>query len=68
MRQKLPLPHGIFAAYPANDLRRKFSPSKIYSFTDPLLNPSMLLLCLTEYLGGVKAYQTDPVASPVFLT
>jgi len=46
MRQKLPLPYGIFAAYPANDLQRKFSPSKIFAFTDPLLNPTMLLLCL----------------------
>jgi len=38
-------------AYPALDLRVKFSPSKINAVTDPLLWPSMLLLCLSEYLG-----------------
>ncbi len=46
MKQKLPLPQGIFAAYPACNLRKLFSPSKLFAFTDPLLNPSMLLLCL----------------------
>lgn len=46
MMKELPLPHGILSIYPANDLQRKFSPSKIYSFTDPVLSPNMLLLCL----------------------
>lgn len=46
LKERLPTPHGILAAYPACDLQKIFSPSKIFSFTDPLLNPSMLLLCL----------------------
>ena len=46
LKYKLKIPDGIFLAYPACDLRRIFSPSRIYCFTDPLLNPSMLLLCL----------------------
>ena len=46
MKNKLPPPHGLYAAYPAIDLRTNFSPSKIHVFTDPLLYPSMLLLCL----------------------
>ncbi len=49
---KLPEPKGIYLAYPALDLRVKFSPSKINAVTDPLLWPSMLILCLSSYLGG----------------
>lgn len=51
LKNNLPIPHGIYAAYPATDVRKHFSPSKIHSFTDPLLYPSMLLLCLSEYVG-----------------
>ncbi len=50
--KKLTPPKGIYLAYPALDLRIKFSPSKINAVTDPLLWPSMLILCLNEYLGG----------------
>lgn len=32
LKNKLPPPYGIFVAYPACDLRRIFSPSRIYSF------------------------------------
>ena len=46
LKNKLPPPIGIYTAYPACDLRLQFSPSKIYAFTDPLLHPPMLLLCL----------------------
>lgn len=46
LKNNLPVPHGIYAAYPAADVRKHFSPSKIHAFTDPLLYPSMLLLCL----------------------
>ena len=46
MKNNLPIPHGIYAAYPACDVRMSFSPSKIHALTDPLLYPSMLLLCL----------------------
>ncbi len=49
---KLPPPKGLYLAYPALDLRVKFSPSKINAVMDPLLWPSMLLLCLSSYLGG----------------
>lgn len=64
----MPAPHGVFAAYPACDLRKEFSPSKLFAFTDPLLNPSMLILCLNEYLNGKLEDSMNPLASPVFLT
>ena len=51
MKNRLPPPHGIYAAYPALDVRKMFSPAKVHAFTDPLLYPSMLLLCLEEYIG-----------------
>lgn len=40
------LPKGIFLAYPAVDLRLRFSPSRMNSFSDPILLPPLLLLCL----------------------
>lgn len=46
LQYNLQIPHGILLAYPACDLRRIFSPSKIFAFNDPLLNPPMLMLCL----------------------
>ena len=52
LKNNLPIPQGIYLAYPAVDLRIQFSPSKIHAVTDPLLWPSMLLLCLHEYLGN----------------
>lgn len=47
LKHNLPIPKGIYLAYPALDLRVKFSPSKIHAVTDPLLWPSMLMLCLS---------------------
>ena len=52
LKHNLPSPKGIYLAYPVVDLRIQFSPSKIHAVTDPLLWPSMLMLCLNEYLGG----------------
>ena len=49
MKNRLPPPHGIYAAYPALDLRPVFSPAKLAAFSDPLLRPSMLMLCLSQY-------------------
>lgn len=46
LKNNLTIPKGIYLAYPALDLRVKFSPSKIHAVTDPLLWPSMLILCL----------------------
>ncbi len=50
-KAKLPPPKGLFLAYPASDLRSVYSPSRINSFTDAILHPSLLLMCLKEYLG-----------------
>lgn len=50
-QMRLPQPKGFFLAYPASDLRSIYSPSRIRSFSDPILHPSLLLLCLKEYLG-----------------
>jgi len=36
--------------------------------TDPLLWPSMLLLCLHSYLQGDLKQADDPMASPILLT
>lgn len=52
LKHKLTIPKGIYLAYPALDLRTRFSPSRINAVTDPLLWPSMLMLCLSEYLAG----------------
>lgn len=46
MKINLPKPQGIFLAYPATDLRSNYTPSRILCFTDPILHPSLLLLCL----------------------
>ncbi|MBP9838958.1 MAG: alpha/beta hydrolase fold domain-containing protein [Proteobacteria bacterium] len=46
MKIDLPRPNGIFLAYPACDLRSIYSPSRIKSFTDAILHPSLVLLCL----------------------
>jgi hormone-sensitive lipase len=68
MKEGLPHPYGIYAAYPACSLVKTFSPSKLHAFTDPLLNPPMLLLCEKEYLSGRKEVELDPMASPLLLT
>jgi acetyl esterase/lipase len=52
LQHKFPLlPTAMFLAYPAADLRPRFSPSRVYSFRDPLLQPTLLMLCLEEDLG-----------------
>lgn len=68
LKNNLPPPIGIYTAYPACDLRLHFSPSKINAFTDPLLNPPMLLMCLKEYLGTDPDKQLNPLASPLLLS
>ena len=50
--KKLPMPRGLFVIYPAIDLRINYSPSKLNALNDPLLWPSMLMLCLNQYLNG----------------
>jgi hormone-sensitive lipase len=52
IKNKLPLPNGLYLSYPATDLRYIFSTSRLYAITDPLLWPSMLLLCLNSYMKG----------------
>lgn len=68
MKKNLPSPYGLYAAYPALDLRQYFSPAKLCAFTDPLLRPSMLMLCLKEYTKGDEETQNNPIASPLLLT
>ena len=48
------LPKGMLLAYPAADLRVRFTPSRLNSFNDPLLLPTLLMLCLEAYLGEKK--------------
>jgi len=68
LKEKLPIPNGLYLTYPATDLRHVFSLSKLYAITDPLLWPSMLLLCLDSYLKGDLSKADDPLASPILLT
>jgi hormone-sensitive lipase len=46
IKLNLKMPKGIFLAYPACDLRKIYSPSRIHSFSDAILHPPLLLLCL----------------------
>jgi hormone-sensitive lipase len=69
LKLKLKMPQGIFLAYPACDLRKIYSPSRIHSFSDAILHPPLLLLCLKEYLGNnSSAKESDPLATPLLLT
>jgi hormone-sensitive lipase len=68
LKEGLPAPAGIYAAYPALNLQKTFSPSRLYALTDPLLNPPMMLLCLKEYLNEEQGQETNPIASPMYLT
>lgn len=69
IQNNLQQPYGIFLAYPACDLRLVYSPSRLHAFTNPILHPSLLYLCLSEYLGeDAKDKQEDPRASPLLLT
>lgn len=69
IKYNLLMPKGMFLAYPAVDLRKIYSPSRLHSFTDAILQPSLLLLCLKEYLGiNQDAKQSDPLASPLLLS
>lgn len=69
MKQKYPiLPQALFLMYPAVDLRKRYTPSRLNSFTDGIFQPSLLMLCQEEYLGQDIRNQYDPLASPVLLT
>jgi acetyl esterase/lipase len=68
LKHKLPKPHGVFLAYPACDTRLRYSPSRLLSFDDAILYPTLLLLCLNEYLGYKTENQYDPLASPLLLS
>jgi len=68
LKDKLPIPRGLYVAYPAVDLRMMFTLSRIYSLTDILLWPPMLLLCLNSYLSKDFSQAESPVASPLLLT
>ena len=45
-----------------------FTPSRIHSFSDAILHPTLLLLCMREYLGpNQKENEKNPLASPILL-
>ncbi len=54
--------------YPATDLRIRYTPSRLHSFSDGIFLPSLLMLCQKEYLGSDPKTQFDPLASPILLT
>ena len=51
LKNKIIAPRGMFLAYPAADVRQRYSPSRLNAFNDGILFPSFLVLCLKEYLG-----------------
>lgn len=51
LKNNLLKPKGIFLAYPAADLRKQYTPSRLHSFNDAILLPTLLLLCQKSYLG-----------------
>ena len=51
LKEGIKVPHAILLAYPAVDLRKQFTPSKVNSFNHPILQPSLLNLCLSSYIG-----------------
>lgn len=61
-------PKGLFLAYPCMTMKMEFTNSRLFSITDPLLWPSMLLLCVKSYLSGDMNKASDPLASPLYLT
>lgn len=67
LKKKLPIPRGLYIAYPAADLRLKFSLSRIYALTDILVWPSILLLCQASYMDNDFQVAEHPTASPVLL-
>ena len=46
MKFNLKRPESLFLAYPAVDTRIRFTPSRINSFNDVILYPTLLLLCM----------------------
>ena len=69
LKEKLPKALGFFLAYPASDLRSVYTPSRISAFSDAILHPSLLLLCLREYLGvHQKEVESHPLASPLLIS
>ena len=67
LKKKLPIPCGLYLAYPAVDLRLKFTLSRIYALTDILVWPSLLLLCQKSYLDNDFSKAENPFASPLLL-
>ena len=67
MKLGMKVPDGLLLAYPAVDTRTKFTPSRINSFNDVILYPTLLLLCMQEYLNDMQN-QFNPLASPILLT
>lgn len=53
LKNRLPGLKGIYGVYPAVDIKLSYSFAKLYAFTDPLLWPANLLLCLKSYLGDL---------------
>ena len=68
LKNNLTIPSGLYVSYPAVDLRKSYSPSRIHSITDPLLWPTMLMLCIKAYFEGDLNKGEDPLASPVLFT
>jgi len=58
-------PDGVVLAYPALLVTLAWSPSRILSFFDPLLNAAVLHLCLRSYVPEGADANADPFISPM---
>lgn len=67
LKNKLPIPKGLFLVYPKLDARPNFYGSQKYLFTDPVLWPTFAKMAIDSYLSQ-KTQLSDPLASPLLLT
>jgi len=68
VEQGVTLPYAVVGFYPAVNLSLKsFTPSLLYSFSDPLLSFEFLLICLKSYITNDKfSPEKDYFISPLF--
>lgn len=66
MSNSIRLPDGMVLAYPAVDLTKTVTPSRILYANDVLLPSYLLSVCLKSYLGDHCDSQNNPLISPLY--
>lgn len=67
LKQGLPVPKGLFLAYPGLDYRSIYYPSRRLIFNDPMIWPTVAEVFVQAYFPSAKE-KNDPLASPILLT